>query len=209
MRVVPISTLASLAYCRRQVYLTLVKGVKPRRREIFRGVEQHNISKEGEARIEPEVVIDAASEPDSTLAFPFESLFTSFIYKGFLFVGKPDKVIKRGRKVYVEEEKYVRRSYGRLFDNWKLQLLAYCHSLARGKTIFQYGNFRRRLDFSGDEFFYYVVERNIETREVLCVHEPRSYAFEELEGKLEDFVSMVKSSKAPEVEATPNAEVAL
>lgn len=202
MRIVPISKFASMAYCRRQIYLTLIKGIKPVRREIFHGIEQHNLSGKRDAKISPHTIINKASEPSSSLKFPFESLLTSFIYDSFLFIGKPDRVIKKGSQIYVEEEKYVKHSYGIFFESWKLQLLAYCHSLSEGETVFEYGNLRERIDFPEDEFLYYVTERDLETGETIRVYEPKKYNFEELEGSLRDFTAIMRSDTPPEVSNT-------
>lgn len=193
MRVVPISQFATLGFCKRQLYMSFVMGIKPRKKVMLQG-EQHH-AKLSRIKIPKEQVFE-----ESCVRFPYESLLTTFIYRGYMLVGKPDWVARYGNTLVVEEEKFVSTPKGVMRDSWELQLLAYCHGLKNGKTVFEYGDMRRELSFSEAEVYYCVVERSLSNGEIVYMHEPRRFEFGLLERWLEEFVNVVKGENPPEVE---------
>ncbi len=193
MRVVPISQFATIGFCKRQLYINTVMRIKLKQKAMLQGQQHHN-------RFSKIKVPEAQSFEGRCLRFPYESLLTTFIYKGYMLVGKPDWVSKYGDILVVEEEKFVTTPRGIMRDSWELQLLAYCHGLKNGKTVFEYGDMRREISFPESELYYSAIERHQSTGEIAYIHKPRKFKFSLLERWLDEFVNVVNGDNPPEVQ---------
>ncbi len=160
---VPISAFASLGYCERQVYLSLVRGIRATTRAMRAGAVHHRIS---ELTEEPRLrrlpgLRHWMRQRDSVLQLPRESVFVRFRHAGYTFTGRIDLLIKRRNELLVVDEKFVRRSYARMMPSYRYQLSGYCHALRYGCATYRWEEGRENLGrFPGCRLSYMVVERH-------------------------------------------------
>lgn len=172
--IIPISQFATMGYCEYLPVLIFLKRAKPVRRRLEVGRRQHQRSQEEDSRncreVRPERLLKGLLSRDSCIEMPSEGIRVGFGHRGYFFLGQPDKVTKRGEKIVVTDEKFVRRSYGRIFKDREYQLSAYCHGLKSGSVGYALGSKTLWLGkglLKDYQFFYRIVERDRLTREIL------------------------------------------
>jgi len=194
---VPISAFASLGYCERQVYLSLVRGLRITTQAMRRGRVQHRIS---ELTEEPRLrrmpgLMQRMRQHESVLQLPRESVGVGFKYGGYSFAGRIDLLIKRRGEILVVDEKFVRRSHGRMMPGYRYQLSAYCHALRYGYATYRGGGGRQWLGrFPGCRLSYMVIERHRESRHRLSVLQ-ESYAEEQFMPVLRRMVEILSGEE--------------
>ena len=198
MKSIPISKFADLGFCELKIVYHFLEERKPAFHPcVFAGGRQHSVSA-GEDVLKPRVAVsleellEAVRDWGSVVEFPSESVRVEFMSHGFLFCGRLDKLVKEGRKAIVIDEKFTSSGGSTLFrEKHFIQLNAYCNGLLNGRTIVSGVELGERV-FAGLQLEGRLVERDIESRVLLC--EPRSIGFDEarLHGLLERFAEIMR-----------------
>ena len=118
---VAISRFAQMGYCELAAYLELVQGMRPRMREwVVQGAKQHGVSEKMDAargyeKATPEKLRKEIDRKESAFEVLSERVGVAFEYRGNEYTGRLDKLLKLGEKLLVVDEKFVGKSWQKIF----------------------------------------------------------------------------------------------